>query len=193
MNHQQIQRLEKEWWENNKFDVRSLWGRYTVGFSPHMPEGTIDHVADVGCGPIPFFCTYDIWATHRVAIDPLFEEYSYIDFYSQFRDDGGEIEWHRKVEDVKSNQFDVVFALNMLDHVELPGEMVVHLIRLLKPGGRLFLFVDIDKPPDQMHPHSIKEQWVRQALSPLETVMVKIEKSWKFPNYVMWYVGDKHG
>lgn len=187
MNYQNVQEHELAWWQNYQFDYRALLARYIGVFSQYF-KMPYEIIADVGCGPIPIFIDSLICAHTKVAIDPLIHEYKKIPRYASSLD-GAII--HTSVEEEPSYNFDAVFCTNALDHVEHPNEMVVHLQRILKPGGRLFLFVDIDKPPDQMHPHTISESWLRSALSPLKIVMVKIEKSWKWDNYVLWYVGDK--
>jgi SAM-dependent methyltransferase len=187
--YQDTQRSELSWWQHNKINVELLWSRHVLAFGQHFPERhQLGIVADVGSGPIPIFCDESIHFTKAIAIDPLYEDYVAIPHYTDIT---LEVYWMQDIKQADSSYFDNVFALNMLDHCQLPDNMLLELIRILKPNGHLFLFVDIDKPPDTLHPHSISEQWLRDGLSSLEMVMVKIEKSWKFKNYVMWYVGAK--
>ena len=83
-----------------------------------------------------------------------------------------------------------IFALNVLDHVQYPRVLLAELIRASRPGGYLFLFVDIDKPPDQMHPHTIKSEWLRNILDRYwQMKLWQIEPSWKFKNDVLYAVG----
>lgn len=160
-----------------------------MGFFPHLPDREQDVIADVGCGPIPFFCDYAIKAKRQIAVDPLYEQYLKLSYYQKFCD--CVVTWIRSTVALETGVCDSVFALNMLDHVQSPNDTIDELIRILKPGGCLYLFVDLEKDPDHMHPHMISEQWLRSALAMLDTVQVHIEKSWKFGNNAMWYVGQK--
>jgi len=185
--YKQVQRHELEWWRNNHIDVNWLWNTYLDVFEPWLRE--FECVVDIGCGPMPIFCSPRIQGERWIAVDPLFEEYNSIPYYTKYH--SGKIEFANEAGQVASNSADGVFCLNALDHVQDPGNMLVHLRRILKPGGRLYLFVDIDKPTDPMHLHTIRRDWLLSKLSVLKLIELKMNKSWKFANDVMWYVGEE--
>ncbi len=183
------QTSELKWWRDNHIDVYKLWARYLLKFAPFIQ--VFDRVADVGCGPIPIFCSPFMKTGHNIAIDPNFQDYCNIDYYVKFWGDC-EIEWFNDVESV-SEPCNAVFCLNMLDHTRSPNDALAQMWRLIAPGGLFFMFVDLDRKPDPMHPHTITEDWLRGTtlVSSLTTKLWLTEKSWKFPNQVLYYVGER--
>jgi SAM-dependent methyltransferase len=63
-----------------------------------------------------------------------------------------------------SGYADLIINENCLDHVTDPRAVVREMVRLLKPGGLLWFFVDLSNHVDQMHPHAMNEKKVRRLL-----------------------------
>jgi len=182
------QELEEEWWANTNFNPQVEWSYYLHHFAMHI-KPDYDAVIDVGSGPCPFICNPVINSHLRVVVDPLWPRYIRMKRYNQWRCNIHKS--HADLSEVMSGQFNAAFCLNTLDHVKDPLEMVKHLQRIIRPYGQLFLFVDVNKPPDRMHPHCIQTEWLVESLSPLARICLHVEKSWKFENDVLYYVGKK--
>ena len=185
-----IQTRELEWWAHNKFNPEVEWGYYNNHFLGYFKRFGV--VADVGCGPVPYFFNPLVAANVDAAwaIDPLIFEYQKIPKYAAVWADK-QYCCAKATTFVGDNHFDAVFALNVLDHVQDTGVFMRELARILVPGGRLFLAVDIDKPTDPMHPHTISGKWLLEWLvERFDVLMFKTENSWKFANDVAWFVGD---
>ncbi|MEL7120296.1 MAG: class I SAM-dependent methyltransferase [Bacteroidota bacterium] len=136
-----------------------------------------DSILDAGCGPSGMFT---ILYNHKVdALDPLLNKYTAE--LSHFKPD-----WYPNVnfyantiESYSSNKlYDVIFCLNVINHVDQLEKSLEKLISLLKPEGRLLLSVDTHKwkflkvlfqilPGDILHPHQYK----------LSDYLLKIEKA----------------
>lgn len=48
---------------------------------------------------------------------------------------------HSDLSKIPNDQFDFIFSLNVLEHIEDDHKVVQQLARVLKPGGRLYLYV----------------------------------------------------
>ena len=190
--YEAIQAKELKWWQNYPYKPEPSWKHYTAHFAPYFEPFEI--VGDIGCGPVPYIFNPIVgqettWEA-AWAIDPLIFKYSHIAKYRKW--------WKHKqiccttdTGDIQDDYFDAVFALNVLDHVMDPKIMLLEIVRVLKPGGRLFLMVDIDRPPDAMHPHKIDSGWLlEQLVESYDVLMFKEEKSWKFKSQVAWFVGN---
>ena len=187
----QIQSYEFEFWQNNPVDFQVLWSHYLPPFAPYMQKH-YHRVVDVGCGPTPFFLSGYFGYDEAIAVDPLIYEYALLPQYASLYD--VKFLMRRGLREVEVGFANVVFALNVLDHVRDTRAFMFELGRVCAPGGMLFLFVDIDKPPDQMHPHRIEKMDVVDALiNDFDLLLVHQEPSWKFDNPCLWVVGRRIG
>lgn len=185
-----IQKLELEWWTNYDYTPEGEWSHYVAVFAPYLSL-FYDSVVDVGSGPIPFFCSGAFVYGHAVAVDPLIFHYSRIEKYSHYL---AECLYECAVSThiLDDEAFEVVFALNVVDHTQDPESLLRELGRICRAGGRLFLFVDVDKKPDHMHPHQLDADWLLSILDEsFDRVLALREKSWKFENDALWYVGKR--
>lgn len=48
---------------------------------------------------------------------------------------------YQSTRDIRSNSFDMVYALNVLEHIENEDETIKELQRILKPGGKILIYV----------------------------------------------------
>jgi ubiquinone/menaquinone biosynthesis C-methylase UbiE len=63
-----------------------------------------------------------------------------------------------------SSSADLVIIENALDHVSDPAAVLTEIRRLLRPGGLLWLLVDLSEYSDRMHPHPFSESRARELL-----------------------------
>ena len=60
---------------------------------------------------------------------------------------------------------DLVITDNCLDHVQDPARVAREMARLLRPGGLLWLLVDVMEQADELHPHPMSETRAGAILS----------------------------
>lgn len=186
-----IQERELGWWQNYNFNPQGQWTHYDKVLAPYLGD-MLDFVADVGCGPVPYFLNPLVRFMRGLAVDPLIHEYAKIEKYRQHWVSESLITAHTSTLELFSGELDVVFCLNTLDHAQYPGGLVRELHRVVKEGGLLFLLVDVNKEPDPMHPHKIELDWARTVLLGFfDEDLFKVEKSWKFSSDVLYFVGRK--
>ena len=181
-----IQKYELEWWTNYNYKPWGEWMQYFTKL--HLYLRPFASVADVGCGPVPIFCSDVIEYQDAIGIDPLIHKYLSIERYKQYHD--REFGCFAEIEKVCEEMFDGVFCLNTIDHVRDPGAFISELDRILAPGGRLYICVDVEKPPDPLHPHTIHTEWLDEqfAFYTYKTVMRQVVPSFKFENDLYWFV-----
>lgn len=186
----EIQTLELEWWTNCDYSPYGEWSHYLREFKEHL-RLEYENVADVGSGPIPFFCSGAFKYGQAVAIDPLIVDYRHIAKYRPYLS-GYEYGMKTSTQSCGDGEFDGVFALNVIDHAQSPEQLMGELGRICRTGGDLFVFVDVDKPPDWLHPHMVAEELLLSNLGQwFDPLLVVRQKSWKFSSDALWYVGRR--
>lgn len=101
---------------------------------------------DIGCGPRGVL--YNIESNYKVGLDPLIDDYAE-HFDMSFLD--------KKIKAVgekipeTNNSFDLVTAVNSLDHCKHPREVIEEIKRVLVPSGYLAVHFCINLA--QNHPH----------------------------------------
>lgn len=188
-----IQVEEFRWWayeaeKKDGYDPTQAWKHYDPIFQPFLRP--FARVADVGCGPIPYFLNPIVEYDFGAAIDPLFDWYMKVNRYQKYLE---RVDQHfLDIEKVCSDFYDGVFSHNTIDHVQDPYEHLKQLHRITSENGRFYLYVDVDKPIDVMHPHTIKSEELVSALGfYFQEVFCKKEKSWKWNSPILWFVGEK--
>jgi SAM-dependent methyltransferase len=98
-----------------------------------VPLGRSARVLDFGAGDGLFLEKFarDNVTTDCVEPDPHFREV--------LRQYGSRVE--ARIEDLSSASYELVYAVNVLEHIEQLGTALAELRRVLKPGGHLFVFV----------------------------------------------------
>ena len=191
----QIQKNEFGFWRDNPVDFQVLWGHYMPPFAPYL-EKQQGVVVDVGSGPVPFFLSGFFQYERGLAVDPLIYEYALLPQYAQLYSGAaayGGFQMRRSIREVETGFANVVFCLNVLDHVRDPDAFLAELGRICRPGGKLFLFVDVGKPPDHMHPHTIDAVETACELSEwFGCLLSHVGPSWKFEIECLWYVGRRY-
>jgi len=196
----QIQDDEWRWWTFNalydNYDHRiDCWPIYDRHFQPYLlPE--FRAVADVGSGPMPYILNPIIIANERVAIDPLFDRYMKVNRFHELLE---QLSGHfLDIAEAPSNYFDGVFCQNCLDHVQDPDLMLAELHRIIAPGGRLYFYVDVGRPPDVMHTYLLdKDKLIADLEVLFKPLLCDVGLSWKgdvghpWGNEVLWFVGGR--
>lgn len=170
MRWQWAQWFEKRWWKNylkNKPVAEYLdwkanyWHSFLIQIEIDLPQGK--KVLDAGCGPAGIFTV--LHGNEITAMDPLLDSYeNELRHFSKsnypnvnFQKRGLEtIDWKA--------EFDYVFCLNVINHVEDIQKSVSLLADALKPGSTMVLSIDAHNfkfpkylfralPLDILHPH----------------------------------------
>lgn len=140
--------------------------------------GNYDKVLDVGCG---ISTVLHIVPGVRMGIDPLADEYREI-----YRYPNGVKIYKGSGEQIKAptDNFDVVFCSNVLDHVVDPAETIDEIKRVLKKHGTFVLTVELhdhNHARDMAHPHSLTEKDIYDLVEDFELLY-----SGKSPFVSLW-------
>lgn len=166
--------FEQLWWKrylSNKPKREYLqwkqayWQQFIKQIKNYIPDlYSADklHILDAGCGPAGIFTI--LQHHHVTAIDPLLSSYENNSYFN--RNDYVEVNFtETTLEKFQTKEnFDVVFCLNAINHVEDIQVCFNNLYASLKPNGYLVLSVDTHRnnflkkifqfiPGDILHPH----------------------------------------
>ena len=164
------QYTEIRWWQsylkNKEVDTYLVRKRQYWKTLLKKLELTIDPslaILDAGCGPAGIFTI--LAGDPIVALDPLIQEYeTKLEHFSQEQYPNVEfVSLHLEAFQTEE-QFDWVFCLNAINHVAKLEKAITQLVHATKPGGRIFLTIDVHKyhflkyifrliPLDILHPH----------------------------------------
>jgi SAM-dependent methyltransferase len=108
-------------------------------------------VLDIGCGPRGSLEWADM-ASERVGLDPLADEYRAlgIDRHAMSYVAAG-----AEAIPFPTAHFDVVSALNALDHVDDLDATIAEITRVTRSGGALLLVVEVEHDPTPTEPQSL--------------------------------------
>ncbi len=195
---------ERNWWRNylkNK-DVPTYlaWKKkywQDLASKLHLTITPQDTILDAGCGPAGIFMLYP---KHQVtAFDPLIDTYEQDlphfkkSMYTHCTFAASSLENF-----VHPTQFDLIFCMNAINHVQDIEVAYTNLIGLLKPGGTLVISIDAHNhklyrklfamlPGDVLHPHqyNLKEYekfLTTRGLQMQENILLK--EGYFFNHYV---------
>jgi SAM-dependent methyltransferase len=151
---QQIDTNVKKYWLENRYLDRIM---SSMDFSGK-------NILDIGCGVISALHIID--EGFKVGIDPLFYEYFIMYGKRIYKNICGLAAVGEKLP-FKRGSFDVVICSNVLDHVVSPYDVISEVKRVLRPGGKFILTVDIyntDKARGVAHPHTLTERDISDLL-----------------------------
>lgn len=128
-------------------------------------------IADIGCGPRGSL----EWAGNaleRVGVDPLADRYLKM---------GADKHAMRYVKagceaiPFEDGHFDIVTALNSLDHVENVDAAVAEIQRITRPGGDILIIVEVNHKPTITEPHFLERDFAARFVN-CETVSTRVLK-----------------
>jgi SAM-dependent methyltransferase len=144
---------------------------HMLGISdPESAEQGIDawcrgrSVVEIGAGPYPSVAAARQGWKRCVAVDPLARKYVEEGLLPAACDSVTYIESPGEHVPLPGEFADLVIIENCLDHVTDPAAVMGEIRRLLKPGGLLWLCVDLSNHTDYMHPHAMDEARLRVLL-----------------------------
>lgn len=136
------------------------------------PKKYLDNKTVVEIGP-GCCCALEVSnAKVKIAIEPLAERYRNNNL---LLDDNFTVTYLNMGSEkipLFSNYADVVIASNCLDHVENITDSINEIYRILKPGGELFLNIEIDHAPTVCEPFSLKYSDLKHLFRDFETEFI---------------------
>ncbi len=136
---------------------------------------------EIGGGPHPMVAQ-GTWR-FAAAVDPLNDGYAACDLFPPGDFGFTPITAPGEQLPVAGKSFDLVVCENCLDHVSDPGRAVAEIARVLKPGGHVWLLVDLRSSTDDMHPHAFTPELLREMLisKGMEIVRERIDRHASHP------------
>lgn len=131
-------------------------------------------VVEIGAGPYPAIAGAKKGWKRPVAVDPIARGYVEEDLVPESCGHIVYIEAPGERIPLPAGFADLVVCENCLDHVTDPSSVIREIERLLKPGGCLWIFVDLSEHQDHMHPHPMSEAKMRGLLSRMTPVRVEV-------------------
>lgn len=159
------------------------WWHYDNVFLPYL-RWEFKTVVDIGCGPVPYIMNHNVKYVEGWAVDTLMPKYKELEQFSKYL-----AKPFTPCITIPERKFQAVFCLNMLDHVSEPAETIKQVIGACEDW--IFFYCDVNKTPDNMHPHSVSVDWLLAELSGFGIVECQIKKNRQFENNVIFFVGRK--
>lgn len=121
-------RLNPPWWHSRYVHLKVLKTHIVRLITDNIIESSINCVVDMGCGDLPY----------KSLLDPYVNNYIGVDIEGNERADHFvNLETNRV--DLGDQIADLVWSIQVLEHVESPREYLEECNRLLKKGHRLIL------------------------------------------------------
>lgn len=119
---------------------------------------------EIGGGPFPALAAAPAWR-QAIAVDPLARQYVEEGLIPAAAEGLIHLAASGEAIPLASASVDLVIIENALDHVTDPGAVVREAHRLLRPGGLLWVLVDLSEYSDAMHPHPFSLERARALLA----------------------------
>jgi SAM-dependent methyltransferase len=151
-----------------------------LGLERSQPHAGIDRwcqsrtVIEIGAGPFPTVAAARLGWTRAVAVDPLARAYAEEGLLDPEAVGVTYVEAPGENIPLPAGQADLVICENCLDHVSRPALVMREVVRLLRPGGYLWLFVDLSEHRDAMHPHPMTQARIARLTAELEQIAVEL-------------------
>ena len=172
---------------------KAYWKAFLQKVGLELPANA--RVLDAGCGPAGIFTILDQQQVD--ALDPLLDQYAKKFPHFSPEDFPNVQFFNQPLEQFfPEKKYDVVFALNAINHVAELDTCMDRLVALTQPGGYLFLSVDAHRyrwlrrlfqllPADILHPHQFtleeyQDMLSRRGAKILRTVPLRSERIFNY-------------
>ena len=178
-------------WQRNRLIKLGVF----LGLAPVGEPGDIDDwcaarsVIEIGAGPYPAVAAAAKGWARCVAVDPIAKGYVQEDLVPEAAKKVVYIAAPGEQIPLPAGFADLLVIENCLDHVTDPERVVAEIRRLLRPGGYLWLFVDLSNHKDEMHPHPFNEERVRALLRSFQVVRDEVSDHKAHPEAYGGYRG----
>lgn len=136
------------------------------------PAGYLDNKVVVEIGP-GCCCALEITkARIKIGIEPIAQRYMDNNLLLEGNDSVIYLTQGSEKMPIFSNYADIVIASNCLDHVEDLDASLKEIKRVLKPGGELFLNIEIDHEPTACEPFALSYEDVKKYFGIFKTVFI---------------------
>jgi 2-polyprenyl-6-hydroxyphenyl methylase/3-demethylubiquinone-9 3-methyltransferase len=181
---------------------KQYWNNLLEQIADVLPYKDLGSVADLGCGPAGIFTVFE--DKKVTAIDPLLDTYEKTLPFFDKEDFPYTTFINQKLEDFKpSEQFDIVFCMNAINHVADIDLAYDRLINTAKVGGYVVVSIDAHNysffkklfrliPGDILHPHQYDLEEYCDFMTKLGCTILKkqlVKREFFFSHYVV--VGRK--
>lgn len=174
-------------WQRNR--LRQMGKHLGIETDPALNEWCARQSAvEIGAGPCPALSAAPRWR-RAVAVDPLARGYAEEGLLTSAAGHVTYLEATGERIPLPTGFADLVIIENALDHVSDPSTVVTEIRRLLRPGGLLWMLVDLSEYSDHMHPHPFNEARLRSLLAGFEVVSEKITDHHSHPKAYGEYRG----
>lgn len=158
----------KQYWKNRNLPNSHYEHFYTKSFGLDSSDYKDKSIIDIGSGPRDPLQ----WATmtkRRVLIDPLNWIYRLLKTPSSYA-----VTANAENIPFPNESFDLVTCFNSLDHVDNISSVAKELQRILKPGGKLLIIVELGHDPTTCEPHRLSSD-IDKKYFPDMSVVLKAE------------------
>lgn len=157
--------FEKNWWINHLNSIKSNIVKetpteWTLFDNPFMHKYIIEIakdkiVIDIGCGPNIQHIIGRVNCRLGFGVDPLLDEYKKSGWPVPITDKCIPIPSKSEILPFMNNYADIVTTVNALDHMNDALGSIKEMVRVLKPGGHLFINTDMRTPEQRQEGHLI--------------------------------------
>lgn len=159
------------WQRNRLIKLGHFLGLAEIGHPGDVEDwASTRSVIEIGAGPYPAVAAASKGWKRCVAADPLARGYVEEDLVPDAASHVVYLACPGEQIPLPARFADLIIIENCLDHVAEPERVVREMWRLLRPGGYIWLFVDLSNHRDHMHPHAFNEQKVRALLKDFRVV-----------------------
>lgn len=137
---------------------------------------------DLGCGLVSALVNS---GKMFVACDPLMDEYNKLVKVPQHvQEDGENLSF-------LDNHFDWILCNNVIDHTPDPGKMAAEMLRVLKPGGKVYFEVNFDDHLSETHYGIWDLSMVADCFTAFKLDWCLVERNPNYPQYWCYAVFKK--
>jgi len=162
---EKCQEFEKTWWSNHLKAIQSniikeTPSEWTLFDNPFMHKYIMEIskdkiVIDIGCGPIIQHIIGRIECRLGIGVDPLLDEYKKSGWTVPVTDKCIPIISKSENLPFMNGYADIIVTINALDHMNDARASIQEMVRVLKPGGYLFINTDMRTPEQRQEGHFI--------------------------------------